>query len=46
MLFRKNVISVDILTQNEEDVLELITGCFSQVVIIALNLLGSYNGRA
>jgi len=31
MLFRKNVISVDILTQNEEDVLELITGCFSQV---------------
>jgi len=30
MLFRKNVISVDILTQSEEQVLEAITGCFSQ----------------
>jgi len=30
MLFRKNVISVDILTQSEEEVLESITGCFSQ----------------
>ena len=30
MLFRKNVISVDILTQSEEEVLEAITGCFAQ----------------
>ena len=36
MLFRKNVISVDILTQSEEDVLEMITGCFSQVMCLGL----------
>ena len=28
-LFRKNVVSVDILTQSEEEALEVITGCFS-----------------
>ena len=30
MLFRKNVVSVDILTESEEQVLEVITGCFAQ----------------
>ena len=30
MLFRKNVVSVDVLTQSEEAVLEVITGCFAQ----------------
>ena len=30
MLFRKNVVSVDILTRSEEQVLEVITGCFAQ----------------
>ena len=29
-LFRKNVVSVDILTESEETVLEVITGCFAQ----------------
>jgi hypothetical protein len=30
MLFKKNIISVDIMTQSEEEVLEAITGCFAQ----------------
>ena len=30
MLFRKNIVSVDILTRSEEEMLEVITGCFAQ----------------
>jgi len=30
MLFRKNVVSVDVLKETEEQVLEVITGCFAQ----------------